>query len=268
MPFGAGGRSGTLKCESEFRIFVLIMKKDIIPLAIVTGAAHRLGRVFAHTLAKQGYAILLHYNNSVDAAEATASALRSLGVEVILAQANLADTDSALGLFGVVDSSPHPLRVLVNSAATMQPADARTLSLPDWDATMDLNLRAPFFLAQQAQIRMSEAGGGLIVNITDVGAEKVWSKFPDYVVSKAALQSLTKILARSFAPSVRVNAIAPGLTLPADDFPTEEWERLVERIPLKRPAHMSEIASALEFLLKNEYITGQTITVDGGYSLL
>ena len=244
------------------------MKKNNISLALVTGAAHRLGRVFARTLAKQGYAILLHYNSSVDAADSTASALRSLGAEVILAQADLADADSALGLFSVVDSSPHPLRVLVNSAATMQPADARTLTLPDWDATMNLNLRTPFFLAQQAQIRMSEAGGGLIVNITDVGAEKVWSKFPDYVVSKAALQSLTKVLARSFAPSVRVNAIAPGLVLPAHNFPAEEWERLIERIPLKRPADMSEIASALEFLLKNEYITGQTITVDGGYSLL
>ncbi len=244
------------------------MDKTTHPLALVTGAAHRLGRSFAHTLAKQGYAILLHYNNSVDAAESTASALRSLGAEVILAQANLADTDSALGLFGAVDLSPFPLRVLVNSAASMQPADARTLSLPDWDATMDLNLRAPFFLAQQAQIRMRDAGGGLIVNITDVGAEKVWSRFPDYVVSKAALESLTKILARSFAPNVRVNAIAPGLALPADDFPAEEWERLTERIPLKRPAKLSEIAAALEFLLKNEYVTGQTITVDGGYSLI
>ena len=234
----------------------LLMNISTPPLALITGAAHRLGRIFALTLAKQGYAILLHYNNSVDAAEATAAELRSLGVDVILAQANLADADSALGLFSVVDSSPHPLRVLVNSAAIMQSADARTLSLPDWDATMNLNLRAPFILAQQAHSRMSKAGGGLIVNITDIAAQKVWAKFPDYVVSKAALQSLTKILARSFAPEVRVNAIALGLVLPADDFPADEWNRLVNRIPLKRPADVKEIASALEFLLKNEYITG------------
>ncbi|MBT3188760.1 MAG: SDR family oxidoreductase [Anaerolineae bacterium] len=238
------------------------------PLAIVTGAAHRLGRVFAHTLAKQGYAIFLHYNNAADEAESTAAELRSLGVDVILAEANLADADSTQGLFALVDSSPHPLRVLVNSAATMQRADARELTIADWDATMNLNLRAPFILAQQAQSRMSAAGGGLIVNITDVAAEKAWSGFPTYTVSKAALQSLTKILARSFAPEVRVNAIAPGLVLPADDFPPEEWKRLINRLPLKRPASMDEIASALEFLLKNEYMTGQTITVGGGYSLL
>ena len=244
------------------------MKKNPPPLALITGAAHRLGRIFALTLAKQGYAILLHYNNSLDAAESTATELCSLGAEVILAQANLADADSALDLFAAVDTSPHPLHVLVNSAATMQPADARTLSPADWDATMNLNLRAPFTLAQQAYSRMSAAGGGLIVNITDIAAEKAWTGFPAYTVSKAALQSLTKVLARSFAPDVRVNAIAPGLVLPADDFPAEEWNRLINRLPLQRPANVEEIASALEFLLSNEYITGQTITVDGGYSLV
>jgi NAD(P)-dependent dehydrogenase (short-subunit alcohol dehydrogenase family) len=110
--------------------------------------------------------------------------------------------------------------------------------------------------------------GGLIVNITDVGAQKVWSRYPSYTVSKAGLESLTKILARAFAPKIRVNAIAPGFVLQSDIVSEEEWQRLINRIPLKRPARNEEIASALEFLLKNEYITGQTIVVDGGYSLV
>ena len=110
--------------------------------------------------------------------------------------------------------------------------------------------------------------GGLIVNVSDIGAEKAWSGFPSYTISKAALETLTKVLARSFAPSVRVNAIAPGLVLPSENVSDEEWDRLVERLPLKRPATAEEVASALEFLLKNEYVTGQTIVVDGGYSLL
>ncbi len=238
------------------------------PLALITGAAHRLGRAFALSLARQGYAILLHYNHARDEAESAAAEIRALDVPVFLAQADLTDPHAALGLFRVVDKSAHPLKALVNSAATMQRADARALSVSDWDATLNLNLRAPFILAQQAQSRMRSAGGGLIVNITDVGAEKSWSGFPAYTVSKAALSSLTKVLARSFAPSVRVNAIAPGLVLPADDFPPEEWERLVDRLPLQRPADVDEVTAALEFLLKNEYITGQTITVDGGYSLI
>ncbi|MBT3322258.1 MAG: SDR family oxidoreductase [Anaerolineae bacterium] len=244
------------------------MTSSHLPLALVTGSAHRLGFLFARTLAEQGYAILLHYNHSRDDAESTAEKLRLLDTPVFLAQADLTDTNAISGLLSVVDASPHPLRVLVNSAALMQAADAKTLSVSEWDATINLNLRAPFLLAQGAYKRMNEVGGGLIVNITDVGAEKTWSKFPDYTVSKAGLQSLTKILARSFAPDVRVNAIAPGLALPADDFPKEEWDRLINRLPIPRPAKESELASALEFLLKNEYITGQTITVDGGYSLL
>jgi NAD(P)-dependent dehydrogenase (short-subunit alcohol dehydrogenase family) len=110
--------------------------------------------------------------------------------------------------------------------------------------------------------------GGLIVNITDVGAQKAWSRYPAYTVSKAALESLTRILARAFAPEIRVNAIAPGLVLQSPIVPEEEWQRLINRIPLKRAARTDEIAFALDFLLKNEYITGQTIVVDGGYSLV
>ena len=110
--------------------------------------------------------------------------------------------------------------------------------------------------------------GGLIVNISDVGAQKAWSRYPSYTVSKAALDSLTRILARALAPEIRVNAIAPGFVLQSDIVSSEEWERLMKRVPLKRQARIEEIASALEFLLKNEYMTGQTIVVDGGYSLV
>jgi len=141
-----------------------------------------------------------------------------------------------------------------------------SLSLEDWDASLDLNLRAPFLLAQECAKKMT--GGGLIVNITDVGAQKAWSRYPSYTVSKAALESLTRVLARALAPQIRVNAIAPGLVLRSDLVSDEEWQRLINRVPLKRPARAEEIASALEFLLENEYITGQTIVVDGGYSLI
>ena len=92
--------------------------------------------------------------------------------------------------------------------------------------------------------------------------------FLSYSVSKAGLEALTKILARSLAPAIRVNAIAPGLVLQSDLISAEEWNQLVERLPLKRAATVDEIGSALEFLLKNEYVTGQTLVVDGGYSLL
>ncbi len=110
--------------------------------------------------------------------------------------------------------------------------------------------------------------GGLIVNVTDIGAQKAWSRYPSYTVSKAGLESLTKLLARSLAPAIRVNAIAPGLVLPSDVVTPEKWNKLIEKLPLKRAATLDEITSSLEFLIKNEYITGQTIVVDGGYSLI
>jgi NAD(P)-dependent dehydrogenase (short-subunit alcohol dehydrogenase family) len=112
------------------------------------------------------------------------------------------------------------------------------------------------------------AAGGLIVNVTDVGAQKAWSRFPAYAVSKAALEALTRIQARAFAPSLRVNAIAPGLVLPPEEMPPAEWDRLVGRTPLGRPISPDEVAAALDFLLDNESVTGQVLAVDGGYAIL
>ena len=110
--------------------------------------------------------------------------------------------------------------------------------------------------------------GGLIVNVTDAGAGRPWTGFPAYTVSKAALESLTHLLAKAYAPRIRVNAIAPGVVLASENVTQEEWERLVSRLPLKQPTAAEDVTAALEFLLKIESITGQTIVVDGGYSLL
>lgn len=239
---------------------------DTQPLALVTGAAHRLGKAFVLSLARNGYAILLHYRASDVQAQNTATQIRTLGVPVFLSQADLSQPSQITSLFSMVDRIPHPLKVLVNSAAIIPAGDARTVSAEDWDAVLNLNLRAPFLCAQEAAKRMTS--GGLIVNITDVGANKAWSRYPAYSVSKAGLEALTKILARTLAPSIRVNAIAPGLVLHSDLVSGEQWNRLVERLPLKRPATADEIGAALDFLLKNEYVTGQTLVIDGGYSLL
>lgn len=231
-------------------------------LALVTGAAHRLGKTFALTLARNGYDILLHYHSAEHEAHQTRAEIESLGRRVIVSQADLTDAAQLSAVLSQIES----VRVLVNSAAAMPSGSLESLSIESWDSSLDLNLRAPFLLARECARKMTE--GGLIVNITDVGAQKAWSRYPSYTVSKGALESLTKILARALAPAIRVNAIAPGFVLQSDIVSAEEWQRLINRIPLKRPARSEEIASALEFLLKNEYITGQTIVVDGGYSLV
>jgi NAD(P)-dependent dehydrogenase (short-subunit alcohol dehydrogenase family) len=237
-------------------------------LALVTGSATRLGKAFAFSLARMGYSIALHYHSSENEARQTKAEIESLGVKVHLFKADLAQPDQIHSLFSELDFilPPSSFRLLLNSAAIMPVGNPRELELQDWDSALDLNLRAPFLLAQESAKRMTS--GGLIVNVTDIAAQKAWSRYPSYTVSKAGLESLTKLLARALAPNIRVNAIAPGLVLPSDVVTKEQWHKLVEKLPLKRAATLAEITSALEFLIKNEYITGQTIVVDGGYSLI
>ncbi|MFM8424305.1 MAG: SDR family oxidoreductase [Chloroflexota bacterium] len=235
-------------------------------LALVTGSAHRLGKAFALTLAKMGYSIALHYRGSVTEAEKTTEEIRALGVDCLPIRADLTMPEKMEFLFSMVDEFNLPLKVVVNSAAVMPVGNPRNLDRHKWDEALDLNLRAPFLIAKESAKRMSQ--GGLIVNISDIGAQKPWSRYPSYTVSKAGLESLTKMLARALAPGIRVNAIAPGLVLPSGVVTPEQWDQLVRKLPLQRAATLDEITSTLEFLIKNEYITGQTIVVDGGYSLI
>lgn len=239
-----------------------VYNQPMSPLALVTGAAHRLGKAFALTLAGEGFDIILHYHRSLEEALQTQAEIEAVGRGATLSQADLTDPGQIQSLI----SRCSALDVLINSAAFMPHGNVEALTLENWDASLNLNLRAPFLLAQEGAKKMNASG--LIVNITDVGAQKAWSRYPSYTVSKAALESLTKILARALAPQIRVNAIAPGFVLQSEIVSDEQWQRLINRIPLKRPAQTEEITSALKFLLKNEYITGQTIVVDGGYSLL
>ncbi|HTX92417.1 MAG TPA: SDR family oxidoreductase [Anaerolineales bacterium] len=246
------------------------MTAEQYPLAIVTGAAHRLGREFALSLARQRFAVLLHYQHSERQAEQTRQDVEALGVPAILVRADLSAEKGIAGLIEALDNilsrKTTTLRVLVNSAAVMPRQDLSAIRAGEWDATLDLNLRAPLLLSQKAAERMPE--GSLIVNITDVAAKKLWTNYPAYVVSKSALETLTRLLAKQLAPSIRVNAIAPGLVLPAEEMGSEEWARLVDRLPLGHSASVDEITGTLNFLIKNTSITGQTIVVDGGYSLI
>jgi len=237
-----------------------------LPLAVVTGAAHRLGGAFARALAQEGYAILLHYRSSKAEAETAAKDLQALGVPVYPFQADLTVPAQILALFQFSDSLPHPLNILVNSAAVMPDVDVRRMKLEDWDSVFNLNLRAPFLLSQAAAERMEN--GGLIINVTDSGATKAWSGFPAYSVSKAGLEALTRVLARAYAPGIRVNAIAPGLVMPGQALQPGQWDKLVSRLPQKRPASVEEVMLALDYLIRNQAVTGQIVVVDSGYSLI
>lgn len=236
-------------------------------LALITGAAHRLGRAVALELARQGFAIGLHFQSSREKAEATAAEIGALGGAAYLLQADLSDPTQIESLFDRVADLPHPLNVLVNSAAVMTRGNLRDLPVEAWDQTLNLNLRAPWLCAQHA-FRLMESNGGVIVNISDSGAGKLWTGYAAYVISKSGLETLTRLLARSLAPAVRVNAVAPGLILPSDDLPAETWQRLVDRLPLETAGTPEDIARAVVFFIQNPHITGQVLAVDGGYQLV
>jgi NAD(P)-dependent dehydrogenase (short-subunit alcohol dehydrogenase family) len=252
--------------ETEVSLAARTLVESPPKLALVTGGARRLGRAIALELAVQGYAIALHHHHSTREAEQTAEEIRALGVAVTLFSADLTDADQVRALFAGVASLSNPLHVLVNSAAVMARGDLLTISADEWDRTLALNLRAPLLTAQLAVPLMRS--GGLIINMTDVGAQRTWTGFPAYAVSKAGLETLTRLLASALAPDIRVNAIAPGLILPGEQVSEEGWQRLVNRVPLKRAGSPEEIAKTVAFLLHNEYITGQTIIVDGGYQMV
>jgi pteridine reductase len=239
------------------------------PLAIVTGAAHRLGRIFALTLAKQGYDILLHHHDSLEAAASTSEEIREHGGKVYIVQADLTLVDGVQTLCShlksIIDESQYLLRVVVNSAAYMKRREIGAITPEEWDLSLALNLRAPFFISQGTVPYMKK--GGLIVNITDAGVQKLWVGYPDYTIGKSGLETLTKLQAKAFAPLIRVNAIAPGLAMQSVDMLSEEWDRLIKRLPLERQITPENLSSALVYLLENEVVTGQIIRVDGGFSL-
>jgi NAD(P)-dependent dehydrogenase (short-subunit alcohol dehydrogenase family) len=236
-------------------------------LALVTGAAHRLGKGIAMGLARAGYAIGMHYHQSDQSARQTEAEIAALGVPVIPLRADLTDETQINALFTEVDRHPYRLHVLVNSAGVMPKGDLRTIEAAQWDATLSLNLRAPWLCARYAAQRMA-SGGGVIINISDAGVQRAWTGYAAYLVSKAGLEMLTRLLARSFAPAIRVNALAPGLILSSEHLADHEWQRLVERLPLKKSGDVADIVQAVMFLINNPYITGQTLVVDGGYQLV
>ena len=236
------------------------------PVALVTGAARRLGAAIARRLHAEGYDLALHYRDSADEALALAAELESARAGSVLAlQAELAEFDRlpelvarSVGRFGRLDA-------LVNNASAFATATFGDIHPAHWDATMAVNARAPFFLAQAAAPHL-RAAGGAIVNISDVYARAPRADLAAYVASKGALEAATRGLAVAMAPEVRVNAVAPGAILwPDEGIDPELQERLLAMTPLGRTGTPEEIAGAVLWLLRDAgYTTGSVLAVDGG----
>ena len=233
--------------------------------ALVTGAGVRVGRVIAHALMREGVHCAIHYHGSEHGARQTAIEGETMGSRVTLLQADLGDADEARGLAAKAAESLGGLDILVNSAAIMERKRVDETSPADWDRTMNLNLRGAFFVAQGAAAEMKE--GGAIVNIADLAAFERWATYAVHCISKAGVVVMTELMAKTWAPKIRVNAVAPGAVLLPDDWDESIRKKLIETTPLKRLGSPRDVADAVMFLLQNDYLTGETLVVDGGRRL-
>jgi pteridine reductase len=220
------------------------------------------GRALALALGSRGMSVAVHYNASQAEADETVSLIEKSGGKARAFQANLSDADSPAKLVHDVVKSFGQLSVLVNSAAVMKRQPFGSVTAHGWDETMSLNLRAPFLVAQAAAAEMQT--GGAIVNIADLAAFETWPSYIPHSISKAGIVKMTEGLARVLAPGIRVNAIAPGAVLLPDDWTDKTGERLADTTPLRRLGDPEDVVDAMLYLLSADYVTGETIIVDGG----
>jgi pteridine reductase len=239
----------------------MVLKNKV---AVVTGAAHRVGQSIALALAEAGAHVVVHYFRSAGLVPATLEAIQALGVQALAVPADLTQPEGVAAVFDAAEAGLGGVDVLVNSAANMEPGDVLTLTRDDWQRSLDLNLTAPFFCAQRAALSMRARGGGAIVNIADLAGLHPWAKYPAHSVSKAGLLMATQVLAKALAPDIRVNAIAPGPVIKPDDWSDAHWHTLGQRTLLKRTGSGYDVARAAIFLLEADFITGETLLVDGG----
>ena len=234
-------------------------------IALVTGAAKRLGKAVAMRFAQEGASVIIHYLGSEAEARATVAEIQKLGVQAAAFSADLVSITEIKQLFERVQREFGALDILVNSAANFFPGALESTTEESWNASLNTNLRAPFFCSQAAA-PLLRARKGTIVNFADTGGMLGWPGYAAHSISKAGVIMLTKMLAKSLAPDVRVNAIAPGtISMPGDP---PEWESDFIRIaPLQRTGRPSDIADAVVYLVTAEFLTGHTLVLDGGRTL-
>jgi NAD(P)-dependent dehydrogenase (short-subunit alcohol dehydrogenase family) len=241
-------------------------------VALVTGAAQRVGRAIALELAKQGVHIMVHYNSSDPATvRDTIQAIKSHGVDAVPIQANISKPDEIDNIFKAIDESFGRLDIVINSASVFQKRQLLDVSLEEWNLTMDVNLRAPFLITQQAARVMAnnDIPGGAIINICDAGVDAPWEAYSHHGISKSALWMLTQVSALSLGPSIRANAIVPGPVMKPAGRPVsdEEWAKIGERNPLNKTGTAEDVGRAVVYLCQEDFLTGTIIHVNAGEHL-
>jgi NAD(P)-dependent dehydrogenase (short-subunit alcohol dehydrogenase family) len=248
--------SGSRQSSSEKRI------------ALVTGAAQRIGRTIALALAADGWHLAVHYGRSRDAAEALAEDIRALGLEARTLAADLSQSTEVRALIPRCVTGIGAPSCLINNASLFLDDSLASLEDERWQAHMNVNMRAPVLLAQSMAAHLPPGAKGHVVNIVDQRVLRPAANFFSYSASKAGLWWVTRTMAQALAPAIRVNAVAPGPVLRSIHQSREEFDAEQGATLLGHGASPEEIAAAVRFLLETPSITGQMICVDGGQHLV
>ena len=233
-------------------------------VSLVTGAGRRIGRALALALGDTDCRVAVHYNRSEQDANETASLIKAMGKEAITVKADLEDPTQVEALAAHVNEQLGPIEIMVNNASVFDKAGLKEVSAEELDRHFAINVRAPFILAKSMNEQLATGSPGKIINPND------WRKARPtrfaYGVTKSALSGLTRTLALSMAPNVQVNEIALGAILPPSDIPIDRPrdEITIKLGPADRMGSLNEVADAMMMLIKNDFITGETINVDGG----
>jgi NAD(P)-dependent dehydrogenase (short-subunit alcohol dehydrogenase family) len=233
-------------------------------VALVTGGAKRIGRSIAEKLSSLGAAVVVNYQDSKTEADELVGSVQAVGRRAMAWQADVSRRDQVTRMFEAVSREFGRLDVLINNAAIFFPAQFESLTDEQWDRIMNSNLKSTF-LCSQAATPLLRASGGQIINMSSLGGLLSWPAYTHYCVSKAGVIMLTRCMARALAPEIRVNSIAPGTIEFPGEVPHQEF---IRRAPLHRTGTGEDITNAVEYLLSADFVTGQTIVVDGGRQIV
>jgi pteridine reductase len=237
-------------------------------VALVTGGARRVGRTLSIALGNAGADVIVNYNTSARAAQEVVEELEQLGRRARAVQADVSEQTAVRELIARVQAEFQRLDILVNCAATFESQPFLEIQGSDWDRVLAVNLKGPFMLMQASAPLLSAHGRGIIVNVADLSAFQAWPSYAHHSVSKAGLVHLTRVAARALGPAIRVNCIAPGTVLPPEGYTEIGGDGTSDRRVVERAGEPEDVARALLFLIESEFITGQTVIVDGGRLLL
>ena len=237
-------------------------------IALVTGAAKRIGRAIALGLAQDGWDIIVHYRHSAAEAEATAAEIAALGRRAVTLACDLSDEAAVRALLPRAAEALGRVSCVVNSASLFDYDDAASFGVPKLDAHMHANVAAPVLLAQALHAATPDGEQAVVINLLDQKLANLNPDFLSYTLSKAALQAATTMLAQALAPKLRVVGLAPGLTMVSGDMGDQTFEHAHQKTPLGKGSTPADIAQAACYLAKAGAVTGTTLLVDGGQHLV